>query len=68
MYSEKSTLWTDAGADQNFQEVWESLVHMNFRTNSYGPMTPCASFSRKWDGLMVLKCAVILILKMCSVT
>ena len=30
--AEKSTLWTDTGVEQNFREIWVTLVHMIFRS------------------------------------
>ena len=42
IFSEKSALWTDAGVDgKTFRGIWEPLVRMNFKEDSYGPKALC---------------------------
>ena len=53
--SDKRTLWTDAGVDQNFREIWEPLVHTSFRGNQYGPIPWCLAFRGNLYGPMALK-------------
>ena len=53
--SEKSTLRTDAGLGQNFTEIWEPLVHTNFKGNSYGPLPLLPYFQGNSYGPMALK-------------
>ena len=40
----KKSLWTDAGYSRTFREIWEPLVHVNFRGNLYGPIPWCLVF------------------------
>ena len=44
--TEKSTLWTDAGVDQNFQRDLGVIGPLNFKGNSYND--PSALFSGKF--------------------
>ena len=54
--TDQSTLWTDAGADRKaFRQIWEPLVHMNFRGNSCDPMALLPCFQRNSYGPMTLK-------------
>ena len=40
---------------RTFREIWEPLVHMNFKGNSYGPIPWCLVFRDDLHGLLALK-------------
>ena len=52
---EKSTLWTDADIDQNFQRDLGAIGPYEFQGNSHEPMTPLPCRQGNSYGPMVLK-------------
>ena len=53
--TEKSTLWTDAGVDQNFQRDLRAIGPCEFQGNSYLPMAPALFSGKNSHGPMALK-------------
>ena len=54
--TEKSSLWTDAGVDQNFQRDLGAIGPCDFqKKNSYGPIPWCLVFRENLYGPMALK-------------